>query len=70
MELSKMMRKINLKCYDYKLMPVELEDSYFLLKDNLEFSVCTQIQKTNMVKDLLVIDRKAFMYNNVTSIEM
>ena len=70
MELSKIMRQINLKCYDYKLMPIELEDSYFLLKNENYFKKSTSYQKTNIIKDLLLIDRNTHMYNNVTSVSM
>lgn len=70
MELSRMMRKLNLKCYDYKIMPIELENSYFLLKDNSEFISGTPYDKTNMVKELLLIDRNSHIYENVTSIKM
>lgn len=70
MELSNTMRKINLSCYNYKLMPIELEESYFLLKDKEDFKNNSPYQKTNMIKDLLSINRDSHLYNNVTSIEM
>lgn len=36
-ELSRMMRKLGLDCYSYKLLPKELEDFYFDNKDTEEF---------------------------------
>jgi hypothetical protein len=36
-ELSRMMRKLDLDCYSYKLLPKELEDFYFDNKDTEEF---------------------------------
>jgi hypothetical protein len=70
MELSRIMRKLNLKCYDYKIMPIELEESYFLMKNDASFKNASAYRKTNMVKDLLSIERNSHIYNNVTSVEM
>ena len=70
MELSKMMRKVDLKCYDYKLMPIELEDVYFSMKDSRDFIDSTPYQKTNIIKDFLSIKRDSHIYKNVTSTEM
>jgi len=70
MILSKMMRKLDLKCYDYKIMPLELEEAYFNFKDDENFVLMTPYQKTNVVKDYLLIPRKEHVYDNITSIIM
>ena len=70
MELSRIMRKINLSCYDYKLMPIELEESYFLLKDEDSFKNSTSYQKTNIIKKGLGISSNSFLHKNIQSIEM
>lgn len=70
MELSSFMRKLNLKCYDYKLIPVEMEDAYFNIKDTEEFKAKTTQGKTNMIKKHLSIPYKDFMFKNVTSVSM
>jgi len=69
MELSRMIRNLNLKCYDYKVAPIELEEAYFLYKDLEEFKSKTTQGKTNFIKKYLNIGYKDFMHKNITSID-
>ena len=70
MELSRMLRKLNLKCYDYKLVPIEMEDAYFTNKDLEEFKSKSTQGKTNFIKKYLNIGYKEFMHKNTTNIVM
>jgi hypothetical protein len=70
MELSKMLRKLNLKCYDYKIMPFEIEELYFKLKDTKEFKNASNYQKTNIIKKELGISHNSFLHKNIKSVEM
>lgn len=71
MILSRMMRKLNIKCYDYKLMPVEMEQAYFDLKDTDEFKNATnRRQKTNLVKKHINCAYQENLHSFVTSIEL
>ncbi len=68
--LSRMMRELNLGCYDYKLLPVELENTYFKLENNEEFKNASTRRKTNLIKEYLKIPHSDNYFNNITSIEM
>jgi len=71
MVLSRMLRKFNLECYAYKLMPIEMENAYFEVKDKEDFlALTTPLKRTNYIKDYLNIERNKHMYSNVTSTEM
>jgi len=70
MTLSAMVRKLNLECFAYKLMPTELEDVYEKVKDIEGFSEMTALHKTHYVKKLLDIKHKTYMHKNVTSTSM
>lgn len=71
MILSRMMRKLNLKCYDYKIMPIELEEAYFDLKDTEDFKKAeTPYKKTEVVKRYLGGNHFGIISKMVTSIEM
>lgn len=61
-ELSKMMRKLNLGCYSYKLLPKELEDIYFEIKDTEEFKERqTSYSKTCYLKKKLGLTQKDYL---------
>lgn len=61
-ELSKMMRKLNLDCYLYKLLPKELEDFYFEYKDTEEFKERkTSYAKTCFLKKKLGLSQKDYI---------
>lgn len=61
-ELSKMMRKLNLDCYSYKLLPKELEDFYFEYKDTEEFKERkTSYAKTCFLKKKLGLSQKDYL---------
>lgn len=61
-ELSRMMRKLNLDCYSYKLLPKELEDFYFNVKDTEEFKQrLTSYSKTCFLKKKLGLKSTDYM---------
>ena len=61
-ELSRMMRKLNLDCYSYKLLPKELEDFYFSVKDTEEFKQrLTSYSKTCFLKKKLGLKTTDYM---------
>ena len=61
-ELSRMMRKLNLDCYSYKLLPKELEDFYFEYKDTEEFKERkTSYAKTCFLKKRLGLSQKDYI---------
>lgn len=61
-ELSRMMRRLNLNCYSYKLLPKELEDFYFENKDTEEFKKRkTSYAKTCFLKKKLGLSQKDYM---------
>lgn len=70
MELSRIMRRVPLKCYDYKLMPVELEDLYFAVKDQENFKSGTAYQRTNFIKNCMGVGKNEHLNTQATSIEM
>ena len=70
MELSRMIRKLNLNCYNYKVMPLELEDSYFKLKDNDEFITGSTQKRTNLIKTDLNISFNDNYFKKISSINM
>ena len=70
MEISRMIRRLNIKCYDYKLMPIELEDAYFKFKDVAEFKEASAFGKTKFIKKYLGISYKEHIHTSVTSVEM
>jgi hypothetical protein len=70
MELSKMIRNLNLSCYDYKAVPIEIEEAYFRHKDLEEFKNKSTQGKTNFIKKYLNIGYKEFMHKNITGINM
>lgn len=70
MELSRMLRNLNLICYDYKIMPLELEESYFKLKNNEEFINGSTQKRTNLVKKDLNISFTDNYFKGVTSVNM
>lgn len=70
MELSRMLRKLNLSCYDYKLTPIELEDTYFKLKDNKDFIEGSTQKRTNLIKKDLNISFNDNYFKKVTSVDM
>lgn len=70
MYLSRMLRKIPLECYDYKLMPIEMENAYFLYKDDEEFIKRQPYGKTAYIKTKLGLKGKDFLAENVSSTEM
>ena len=71
MLLSKMMRKIGLECYDYKVMPMELEEAYFNIKDTEDFkNAKTPYKKTEIIKKHLGGNHFGFISKMVTSVEM
>ena len=52
MELARMMRKIPIQCYSYKLVPVELEFAYFDVKDELAWKLLPNAHtRTRFIKD-------------------
>ncbi len=56
------MRKLNLECYSYKLLPKELEDFYFEYKDTEEFkNRITSYSKTCFLKKKLGLTQKDFL---------
>lgn len=65
MELSKMMRKVDLECYKYKLIPKILEDKYFEIKDTDFWKSLTVRRKTNHIKKLLGIDYSKLICENI-----
>lgn len=68
MELSRMIRNLNLSCYDYKAVPIEIEEAYFANKDLEEFKNKSTQGKTNFIKKYLNIDHLEFMHKNTTNI--
>lgn len=70
MELSRMIRKLNLSCYNYKIMPLELEESYFKLKDNDEFITGSTQKRTNLIKTDLNISFNDNYFKKISSINM
>lgn len=70
MELSRMFRKLNLKCYDYKLMPIELEEAYFTLKDTEEFKNGTTRKRTDLVKKFLNIHYHEHVNVSTSGVDM
>lgn len=67
MELSRIMREIPLECYNYKLVPKELEDTYFDVKDTDEFQEMTVKKKTYYIKSLLGLGRTDSIQDNLHS---
>jgi hypothetical protein len=61
MEMSRIMRKLDLPYYKYKLIPVEIENKYFEIKDTEEFKNATTRRKTNIIKEHLSIDFSSFL---------
>lgn len=70
MEISRILRKIPLECYSYKLMPIEMEEAYFKYKDLEEFKDMTSLQKTAYIKNEMGLKQKNKLLDNVTSTEM
>ncbi len=70
MELSKMLRGLNLSCYDYKIIPFELEESYFKLKDNEDFINGSTQKRTNLIKKDLNISFGDNYFKSITSVDM
>lgn len=57
-EMSRLMRKLNLKFFDYKLLPKEVEDVYFSVKGTPEFEEKKNaLAKTLYIKKLLNTDK-------------
>lgn len=52
-EVSKILRKYPIECYDYKLIPEDLENAYFSVKDSEEFVKASVHRKTNIIKEYL-----------------
>lgn len=68
MELSRMMRDMPLECYTYKLVPKELEDIYFEVKDTDEFkNKDTAFRKTNYIKKMLGLKKDELIQDNLHS---
>lgn len=62
MEMSRMMRKLNLECYDYKLLPKEMEDMYFEIKDTKEWNeISTNRRRTNYIKECLNVSHQRYI---------
>jgi hypothetical protein len=61
MEISRIMRKLDLPYYKYKLPPIEIEDIYFEIKDTKDFKNATTRRKTNIVKEYLNIGHSSFL---------
>lgn len=62
MELSSMMRKVPLECYTYKLVPEDLENAYFEVKDTEKFKSITSARgKTNYIKKVLGIGQRDYL---------
>jgi len=70
MELSRILRKLELNCYDYKLMPIEMEEAYFRNKDLEEFKMANSYGRTKIIKNGMGLTYKDILHKNVTSTEM
>lgn len=67
MEISRILRKYVPECYRYKLIPKEIEDAYFSIKDDPEFkSLTKELQKTKYFKKKFNIKQMSDMLINNT----
>lgn len=70
MELSKMLRKVPISCYEYKLMPIEMEEAYFRTSSSEVFKSMTALQQTKYIKNEMGLGHNTKLAENVTSTEM
>lgn len=69
MEMSRIMRKFSVPCYDYKLVPLEIENAYFDIKDNEDFLNASTTRKTNIIKEYLKVSHSDNLSNNFSTPE-